>query len=72
MFRTFKCVICGVEEIGYGNNPAPIKLKGRCCEECNIDVIVERCKNLGHNISRNIIIQTEILGREIKKTNFKK
>lgn len=30
-----KCCICGKKFIGYGNNPDPIKKKGKCCNECN-------------------------------------
>lgn len=29
-----KCVICGKEIQGYGNNAEPVA-KGRCCDECN-------------------------------------
>ena len=30
----YKCVICGKEYDGFGNNAEPVK-KGRCCDECN-------------------------------------
>lgn len=30
-----KCCICGCEIVGYGNNPDPVKLKGRCCDTCD-------------------------------------
>lgn len=33
-----KCCICGTMLIGeneFGNNPYPVKQKGRCCNECN-------------------------------------
>ena len=29
------CCICGCEFIGWGNNPDPVKDKGRCCDSCN-------------------------------------
>jgi hypothetical protein len=29
-----------VTEYGYGNNPDPIKKKGRCCDECNADQVL--------------------------------
>ena len=29
------CVICGVTFTGFGNNPDPVKVKGRCCDDCN-------------------------------------
>jgi len=37
-----KCVICKKEFIGFGNNPYPIKDDGRCCDNCNKRVIIER------------------------------
>ena len=36
------CCICKKTFIGYGNNPDPIKKRGRCCDECNNIVILER------------------------------
>lgn len=38
--RNYKCVICGKVFTGWGNNPEPVKHKGRCCDECNINVVV--------------------------------
>lgn len=35
-----KCVICGKEFTGYGNNPEPVKHKGQCCDECNLSVVL--------------------------------
>lgn len=37
---TFKCCICGQKFTGYGNNPYPVKEKGRCCDECDNSVVV--------------------------------
>ena len=34
------CCICGKEFIGYGNNPSPVKEEGRCCDECNANVVI--------------------------------
>lgn len=34
------CVLCGGLIVGYGNNPAPIKIEGRCCDECNATFVV--------------------------------
>jgi hypothetical protein len=31
----FKCVICDKNSVGYGNNPEPVKDKGKCCDKCN-------------------------------------
>ncbi len=33
------CCICGCDIEGYGNNAAPVK-DGRCCDKCNIEVVV--------------------------------
>lgn len=35
-----KCCICGKEFEGHGNNPYPLKSDGRCCDECNIAIVV--------------------------------
>ena len=38
-----KCIICGTVIKGYGNNPAPVEEKGKCCDACNhLYVIPER------------------------------
>lgn len=39
------CVICKEKYKGWGNNALPIA-DGRCCDECNQDVIVARIKKL--------------------------
>ena len=39
MDQKHKCIICGKEFKGYGNNAEPIK-KGICCDECNIKVVI--------------------------------
>ena len=36
------CVICEKPFTGYGNNPSPLKEKGRCCNACNILVVISR------------------------------
>ena len=33
------CVICGEEDIGYGNNAMPVK-EGQCCNQCNTSVVI--------------------------------
>jgi DNA-directed RNA polymerase subunit RPC12/RpoP len=35
-----KCVICGKEFSGYGNNPWPVKSRGKCCDECNLNIVI--------------------------------
>lgn len=41
-----KCVVCGREIKGHGNNPWPLVKKegARCCDACNVKVIIERIK----------------------------
>lgn len=38
--ETEKCVICGKDIDGYGNNAAPVKDEGSCCDKCNQDVVI--------------------------------
>ena len=43
-----KCVLCGKEIKGHGNNPAPVKDSGRCCDDCNKKVVIPaRIKAVG-------------------------
>ena len=42
--RMRTCCICKKKFYGYGNNPRPVKLTGRCCDECNITVLIHRIK----------------------------
>lgn len=34
-YQKQKCCVCGQTFVGYGNNPAPIRHDGRCCDLCN-------------------------------------
>lgn len=36
-----KCSICGKTYKGYGNNAEPVN-DGRCCDECNVTIVVPR------------------------------
>ena len=38
--ETKTCPICGKKFKGYGNNCAPLYFPEKCCDKCNIDVIV--------------------------------
>lgn len=43
--RLRPCVLCTFEYEGFGHNPAPLSLEGRCCDVCNdIFVIPERIR----------------------------
>lgn len=35
-----KCCICKKEYSGYGNNPAPVKDRGLCCDACNFGIVL--------------------------------
>lgn len=35
-----KCCICGKVFEGYGNNPWPVRENGKCCDNCNLEVVV--------------------------------
>ena len=37
-----KCCLCGRMFDGWGNNPAPLRDKGVCCDDCNGGVILAR------------------------------
>jgi DNA-directed RNA polymerase subunit RPC12/RpoP len=40
MRRKYTCVFCGGRFEGWGNNPAPIASRGRCCDECNWKIVI--------------------------------
>tara|TARA_R100000734_G_C3255608_1_gene55812 strand:- start:318 stop:491 length:174 start_codon:yes stop_codon:yes gene_type:complete len=41
--REFECVICGeVKKDQWDHNPEPISKEGRCCTDCNYDVVVPK------------------------------
>ena len=35
-----KCCLCGGEFEGYGNDPAPLKESGECCDRCNAEKVI--------------------------------
>ena len=38
---TNECVLCGKNYSGFGNNAMPLAA-GRCCDKCNMKVIMSR------------------------------
>lgn len=36
----YKCVFCGQKFTGYGNNPAPLRSSGKCCDDCNSTIVI--------------------------------
>ena len=43
-----KCSICKKEFKEHGNNAQPIN-NGRCCDDCNILVIIERIEEMSND-----------------------
>lgn len=35
-----QCCICRRWFLGYGNNPEPVRNDGRCCDNCNVSVVL--------------------------------
>jgi hypothetical protein len=40
MNSTYTCCICNEDFSGFGNNPQPLKKRGRCCDRCNIEKVL--------------------------------
>lgn len=38
--KRIRCCICNKSFYGHGNNPAPVKHYGRCCNECNTEKVI--------------------------------
>lgn len=47
--KTETCCICGKEIIGWGNNPAPVKTEGKCCDRCMATVVLPERINQANN-----------------------
>jgi len=41
----YKCVLCGKDKEGFGNNAQPLA-NGRCCDICNLKVLKTRIERL--------------------------
>jgi hypothetical protein len=65
-----KCVLCGCELEGYGNNPYPLATEGRCCDSCDMQVIAARIKQVREAKIDNLIktISNKIT-KEIRDAN---
>jgi hypothetical protein len=51
LWKSGKCCLCAGRYEHFGNNPAPLKNKGRCCDKCNTTkVILERLKLFRRNL----------------------
>lgn len=38
--KCYTCCICEKKCVGFGNNPAPVKYFGKCCDDCNSSVVI--------------------------------
>ncbi len=38
--KKYICCICKMPFTGYGNNPDPVKKRGRCCDSCNAEKVI--------------------------------
>ena len=38
--KEFKCCLCGKKVKEYGNNPYPLRARGKCCDKCNMDLVI--------------------------------
>ena len=47
-----KCSICKEKIEGFGHNAQPIN-DGKCCDECNNLVIIERIKEMSNDNARS-------------------
>lgn len=45
-----KCCLCGGTYTHWGNNPWPLSNNpnDRCCDECNMDVVIARLKQINN------------------------
>lgn len=34
-----RCIICGKEFYGSGNNADPVSIEGRCCDKCSTNIV---------------------------------
>jgi hypothetical protein len=39
-YPPYKCCLCKRQKYGFGNNPAPCSDNGRCCDECNVNIVI--------------------------------
>lgn len=44
--KLYVCVLCDKTWYGLGNNPAPLKKRGLCCNKCNLERVLPARLNL--------------------------
>ena len=52
-YKRQKCCICNTYFVGYGNNPAPVKHSGRCCDSCNTGKVIP-ARLIRHSLGLNM------------------
>lgn len=65
-----KCSICKRDYVGHGNNAQPIN-KGRCCDDCNGDVIAARLNTLASSKSNQLTKKQNATTKETSKKSTK-
>ena len=53
-----RCSLCFVEYTGYGNSSLPLA-SGRCCDTCNVRVVLFRMSHLRDNLSMEPLQQDD-------------
>lgn len=69
------CCICKEPYYGMGNNPYPIKERGRCCDKCDAEVVLpERLKGIEEEekkaIEKNALEEMKVIKRAIKDLEY--
>jgi len=51
------CSICNVEFTGWGHNPQPVidDINARCCDDCNMSVIIARLVEYKERRDKNVL-----------------
>ena len=65
-----KCSFCGKEIVGYGNSPSPLE-GGRCCDECNMKIVMPVRCFLGTLEHRNYALLIKIDEVQVVKPDDK-
>lgn len=65
-----KCSLCGKEIVGYGNSPSPLE-GGRCCDECNMKIVMPVRCFLGTLEHRNYALLIKIDEVQVVKPDDK-
>jgi len=67
-----KCILCGIEFKGFGNNPKPATdRKGVCCDDCNLKIVIPARFLEAINYRKEKEARVKTLASFIIKTNLK-